>query len=86
MAGYLRRNIVDDDRLRVPTIAAAAQNLLPDPVASPILHVIPIDRNALHEPNTTACMMREGRKVNAPAIASAPTKRAIIALRCLSAA
>ena len=33
-------------------------------------------------PNTTACMMRPGSKVNRPATTSAPAKRPIIALRC----
>ena len=34
-------------------------------------------------PNTTACMMRPGTKVNAPAITSPPTKMLIIAQRWL---
>src|ERR1700730_15450269 len=34
-------------------------------------------------PNTTACMMRPGRKVKIPAMTNAPTNRLIIARRCL---
>jgi hypothetical protein len=38
-------------------------------------------RDAGQWPNSTACMMRPGTKVNRPAMTSAPVKIAIMALR-----